>query len=232
MNTVAEALSLAARTLAQHSESPRLDAESAARQVIGGRARRADRARRTSRIAGEALQAYAQPDRAARARRAGRLFDRHARILVAAAQGHARGARAASGNRNAGRARHCSCLPRIEQRTVLDLGHGQRRDRSRHRDRAARERASPARISRRRRSAWRSDNSRALGAAADRLAPGILVRCRARRALRHDRCQSALRRGGRSRARGARAEPALALRAARRGSRRSRAIIAARRGAS
>ncbi len=57
MNTVAETLTLAARTLAQHSESPRLDAEVLLGSVLGiGRA--ALIVRGAQPIAGEALQLY------------------------------------------------------------------------------------------------------------------------------------------------------------------------------
>ncbi len=57
MNTVAETLSLAARSLAQHSESPRLDAEVLLGSVLGiGRA--ALIVRGAHPIAGEALQLY------------------------------------------------------------------------------------------------------------------------------------------------------------------------------
>ena len=57
MNTVAETLSLAARSLAQHSESPRLDAEVLLGSVLGiGRAALIVRGAHS--IAGEALQLY------------------------------------------------------------------------------------------------------------------------------------------------------------------------------
>jgi len=57
MNTVEETLRLAARSLAQHSESPRLDAEVLLSAVLGV-ARSALIARGTERIAGDALLAY------------------------------------------------------------------------------------------------------------------------------------------------------------------------------
>ena len=118
---------------------------------------------------------------------------------------------------------------RRKPRTVLDLGHRQRRHRARPRLR------TPARTHRRRRHLAASalgvarDNARALGLTTRRMARGLLVRRRPERALRPDRREPALRRRRGPRARGARrGARARAGSAARPGSRRSQAIIAPR----
>ena len=114
MNTIADTLRLAAAALAHHSESPRLDAQILLGKVLG-MARPALIARGSARIASDALRGLSGTDRAAAERRADRLFDGYAGILVIGSQGDARGARAAPRNRNTGRAGTCSSCRRTSR---------------------------------------------------------------------------------------------------------------------
>ena len=86
-----------------HSDSPRLDAELLLGKVLGAAAAPRSSSRGELLRRGGARR-YRAADRPAPRRRAGRVPDRHARVLVAADHGDPRGAGAAAGNGAAGRA--------------------------------------------------------------------------------------------------------------------------------
>ena len=124
MNTVAESLHLAARTLARHSDSPRLDAELLLGKVLGRRALGADRARRRPCPAPTACAPIEHLiDRRARGAPIAYLTG-IARILVAGSQGHARRCWCRALKPRLWSSWPWRCLPPDEPRSVLDLGTG------------------------------------------------------------------------------------------------------------